>query len=267
MKLGFSTIGCPGWEWSEILAVAKDLGADGIEIRGVGNEIYGPNVREFSSSRVEATRDQLRHLGLEIPLLSSSALLSAAETEDCLDEAFDYIELAEKLGARYVRILLTSQPQPEEADLAVAAARMAKICEFAKKRGVTPLVETNGLFCNSATLAKFLEDVGSDDLGVLWDLHHTFRFGGEKPADTYCNIGARVRYMHLKDSVAEGDRVIYRMMGYGDVPIFDAVELLKEKGYDGYLTFEWVKRWNPDLQEPGIVFAHYMNYMRYLLAQ
>ena len=56
-------------------------------------------------------------------------------------------------------------------------------------------------------------------------------------------------------------------MGYGDVPIFDAVELLKAKGYDGYLTLEWVKRWNPDLQEPGIVFAHYMNYMRYLLAQ
>ena len=33
------------------------------------------------------------------------------------------------------------------------------------------------------------------------------------------------------------------------------------EGIDGFFSLEWVKRWNPDLQEPGIVFAHYKNYM------
>ena len=39
MKLGFSTIGCPEWDWAEILGTAKDMGIDGIEIRGVEDEL------------------------------------------------------------------------------------------------------------------------------------------------------------------------------------------------------------------------------------
>ena len=50
-----------------------------------------------------------------------------------------------------------------------------------------------------------------------------------------------------------GSRVEYRMMGYGDVPVADAVTLLDRAGFDGFFSLEWVKRWNPDLQEPGIV--------------
>ena len=41
-------------------------------------------------------------------------------------------------------------------------------------------------------------------------------------------------------------------------------ELLLEKGYEGYFSLEWVKRWDFTLEEPGIVFAHYANYMRKL---
>lgn len=53
----------------------------------------------------------------------------------------------------------------------------------------------------------------------------------------------------------------------GDVPVFDTLKILHEGGYDGYISLEWVKRWCPDLQEPGIVFAHFATYMRYLLNQ
>ena len=42
MKLAFSTLGCPNWQWREIFATAKDLGVDGIEIRGIENEMYAP---------------------------------------------------------------------------------------------------------------------------------------------------------------------------------------------------------------------------------
>ncbi len=57
------------------------------------------------------------------------------------------------------------------------------------------------------------------------------------------------------------------MMGYGNVPIFDSLKILKENGYDGFVSFEWLKRWNNELQEPGIVFSHYASYMRYLINQ
>ena len=52
------------------------------------------------------------------------------------------------------------------------------------------------------------------------------------------------------------------MMGYGDVPVRQTVSQLKSAGYDGYYTFEWVKLWDKELEDGGIVFAHYANYMR-----
>ena len=57
------------------------------------------------------------------------------------------------------------------------------------------------------------------------------------------------------------------MMGYGDVPVFDALKILKTASYSGFITLEWVKRWNKELQEPGIVFYHYVSYMNYLMEQ
>ena len=54
----------------------------------------------------------------------------------------------------------------------------------------------------------------------------------------------------------------YRIMGYGDVPIKEALTILKDDGYDGYLTMEWVKRWNRELEEPGVVFAHFPYFIR-----
>ena len=76
-----------------------------------------------------------------------------------------------------------------------------------------------------------------------------------------------MRYTHIKDSVGSDGEVTYRMMGYGDVPIFDTLKLLKEHGFSGYVSLEWVKRWCPDLQEPGIVFSHFASYMQYLMRQ
>mgnify|MGYP002798133703 CR=1 FL=1 len=48
MKLSLSTLGCPGWSWNEIFATAKDLGMNGIEVRGVANEMFAPAIPVFN---------------------------------------------------------------------------------------------------------------------------------------------------------------------------------------------------------------------------
>ena len=40
MKLSFSTLACHDFEWSDIYSMAKDLGFDGIEVRGLGDDIF-----------------------------------------------------------------------------------------------------------------------------------------------------------------------------------------------------------------------------------
>ena len=54
MKLSFSTLGCPDFTWSDITSMAKDFGFHGIELRGLGNDIFSVHA-PFSKENLPAT--------------------------------------------------------------------------------------------------------------------------------------------------------------------------------------------------------------------
>ena len=266
MKTAFSTVGCPDWSWNEIFAVAKDLGFDGIEVRGIGSELFAPAAQPFAGDEAEKTAARLAAAGMQIPVYATNAVVGTGDLSAAMTEARAYLALAARTGTPYIRVLVTPEPQPGPADLPRAAECVRALCDEATA-GVGVLIETNGVLAESARMREFIESVGRDNAGVLWDVHHPFRFFGEAPEQTMRNLGRLVRHVHIKDSVAKDGKTCYRMMGYGDVPVFDALSLLEAQGFDGFVSLEWVKRWNPDLQEPGIVFAHFANYIGCLLRQ
>ena len=47
MKISFSTIACPDYSWVDIYSMAKDLGFDGIEIRGMGDDFAAYKAMPF----------------------------------------------------------------------------------------------------------------------------------------------------------------------------------------------------------------------------
>jgi hypothetical protein len=53
-------------------------------------------------------------------------------------------------------------------------------------------------------------------------------------------------------------------MGYGDIPVEEAKKELDRVGFDGFYSYEWVKRWVPELEGSGIAFHSYADYMRSL---
>ena len=71
MKIAFSTLACPDWAWSDIYSMAKDFKFDGIELRGLGNEIFSVKAKPFTDEQLPATVEKLRSLNLEIPCISS----------------------------------------------------------------------------------------------------------------------------------------------------------------------------------------------------
>lgn len=266
MKLAFSTLACPRWSFNDIFSTAKDLGYDGIEIRGIADQLYAPSIEVFSNDKIEATKQKLKAGNLEISMLTSGSTIAVySEKEQAIAEAKAYIDLAEKLGVKFVRILCTNSPKPDGGDIELAAQSYKLLCDYGKTKGVMPLVETNGMFCDSSLLKKFIEDIDSDNKGVLWDVHHPYRFGGESIAVTARNIGKFVKYVHVKDSAAENGTTVYKMMGKGDIPIAETLLTLKKLNYDGYVSLEWVKRWNKNLEEPGIVVAHFINYIKAMI--
>ena len=48
----------------------------------------------------------------------------------------------------------------------------------------------------------------------------------------------------------------------GDIPVETILHYLKEQGYDGYLSFEWEKKWHPELPDPEVAFPAYIEYIR-----
>ncbi len=267
MKLCFSTLGCPGWNFGEILATASDFGYQGVEIRGIGEELYAPNIDVFSPNNLDKTIQKLNKSKISIPILTSnSALAEPHRAALDFEHAKEYIDLAQKLGTPYIRVMSTSRPEPEECNLDECMTLFAKLCEYAKDKQVTPLMETNGLLSDSKRLMQYMEQLPSN-AGVLWDVHHPYRYYNEQPVQTVENIGKWIKHVHVKDSVMDNGNIVYKMMGCGDVPILDALKALNTISYDGFISFEWAKRWNPTLHEPGIVFSHYVEYMHKLKTQ
>lgn len=267
MKLAFSTLGCPDFDWPDIYSMAKDLGFDGIEIRGLGKEIFAVRAKPFTEAELPNTIKKLQQLRLEIPCLSSGCCLKFADKADeNHQEIVQYIELAARLKTPYIRILADLEPQPQgEVDDGVVLAAIKKLVPIAEEKGVTLLVETNGVYTDTQRLFNLLNAVGSDAVGALWDIHHPYRFAGETPGQTIKNLGAYIKYVHVKDSVMENGKVSYRMMGHGDLPINDFMMALRSINYAGYISLEWVKRWAPNLDDAGVVFPNFANYMsRYL---
>ena len=261
MKLCFSTIGCPDWRFADIVSAATDLGYSAIEIRGVEGEIYAPAIKELTDD-FPRTKELLDRTGIKIATLTSGAALADHSVKGkSVDEAKAYIDLAAKVGAEFVRVMSTDKPYFDGGDIDLCRKQFAEVVAYAKGSGVTPLMETNGLFVDTALLARFLDEVGGES-GVLWDVHHPYRYNDESVQTTVANLGGRIKYVHLKDSVVEKGKVAYRMMGYGDVPVKEAIETLRYNDYTGYYTLEWVKRWNKELEDAGIVFAHYAYYMK-----
>ena len=100
MKISFSTLACPDFSWADIYSMAKDFGFDGIEIRGLGEDIFSVRAKPFTEAQLPNTVAKLKSLNLEIPCLSSGACLKFSDKADENEkEIIEYMELASKLGA------------------------------------------------------------------------------------------------------------------------------------------------------------------------
>ena len=269
MKIAFSTLGCPDFSWSDIYSVAKDFGFDGIEIRGIGKDISAVKARPFTDGQIDRTIATLERLGLEIPCLTSGCCLKFADKlEETKAELSEYIKLAVKLGTPYIRVLADLEPDPRgEIDDEYMARAIKEVAAEAKDTSVTLLIETNGVYSDTKRLRALLDKVNCREVAALWDIHHPYRFAHETPETTIENLGSYIKYVHVKDSIMEkgqdGKKTIkYRMMGFGDMPIPGMLHALREIGYEGYISLEWVKRWAPEIDDCGIVFPQFANYMR-----
>ena len=262
LPIGFSTLGCPKWDWLQILDFATAHGYAAVELRGILETMDLPQRPEFAPAQLAATNAQLAQHGLAISCLGSSANMhemDAAKRGAALDEGRRFIDLAQSLGAPYVRVFGNQYVPGVARDemLAHIARGLRELGDYAQGKGVTVLIESHGDFTDSPSLQTLLERADSPNVALLWDAHHTYVSGKEEPEVTVERLGRYIRHTHLKDSVPAGNDRRYVLTGTGDVPVRRQVEALRKIGYRGFYSFEWEKRWHPEIEEPEVAIAQY----------
>lgn len=271
MKLSFTTLGCPGWTLRQVVENAASMGYQGVDFRGLLEDIDISKRPEFSTGLSETKRMFADH-GVAISGIAISAryaVVDPAEKEAQFDETRRNMELAAKLGTHILRVYGGRVPKGHTVDTItpMLVENLREIGDEAEQFDVTLALETHDDWTDSSVFAKLMAEADHPRVRVLWDLHHPFRTNGEAPEVTYANLAPYTVSIHVKDSLPNEDGThSYTLLGEGDVPLEKMLGMLADGGYDGYAILEWEKRWIPHLAEPEIVFPQYVEKMREWLA-
>lgn len=267
-KLAFSTLGCPDWSFQQIVDFAAANGFSGLEIRGIKRQMDLTKCDEFSSSeKISSTLSLMQEKGLKFINLGASAKMhfhEGSEKEKNLAEAKSFIDLAQKINCPYVRVFPNNFPKDREREQTIntVAENLLILGDYAKSRKVTVLLETHGDFSGSDDILKVMKIASHPNIALVWDVSNMWTITNESPALVYKKLKKYIRHTHLKDAKLIGDKLQYSLLGEGDVPIFEAINILYKDGYKGYYSFEWEKLWHPEIAEPEIAITHYAKAMR-----
>lgn len=266
--LSFSTLGCPDWPLDKILDVAVANNYKGIEIRGIQREMDLRKSPHFNSdASIKETRKKFRDKDLKIVGFGSSAAMHHADQtarNKAMDEAKRFIEIADKAGCPYVRVFPNNFPKetPKEKTMELMSAGLNELAKFSKGTHVKVLMETHGDLIWSDDLVKVMNTVDADRVGLVWDISNMWTVTKEDPQMVYSKIKKWVKHTHIKDISLAGGKETYALFGEGDVPAFEAIDLLSKNGYKGYYSFEWEKMWHPEIADPEIAIPHYAQVMK-----
>ncbi|MGQ5638163.1 MULTISPECIES: sugar phosphate isomerase/epimerase family protein [unclassified Streptomyces] len=240
MKLAFSTLGVPGLPVPEVLALATAHGYHGVELRAHPEEPVHPGLSPAERAETAAL---FKEAGVEVLGVAGYARVAASgDDAPVLAEVRDLLQLAHDLGAPYVRVFPGADPGlPREESDALAARRLGTAAEDAAALGVRILLETHDSHRTGADLIRVLGPVGHRQVGALWDVMHTW-LGGEQPADTYAALAPHLGYVQVKD-IASAQDTTPLPLGSGVLPLTECVDVLLRRGWDGWLCWEYEKRW------------------------
>ena len=262
--LAFSTLGCPNWTLNKAAEQAAANGYRALEVRLLEGEII-PSIMPIGRRR--QIKETMKQHKIEIIGLGTSVRFSSpdrAERHGQVQELRHYLELANELGVPYVRVFGGNVLPNCTLDETInwVAESLAQSMELAEANGVTVLLETHDAFCRGEEVARVFQQVDHPRLQAIWDVHHPFRMG-ETIEDTWRLIGKRTAHVHLKDGIRKPDGTWQLvLMGKGEVPNRQVVELLHKAGYKGYLSMEWEKKWHPEIEEPEVALPQHAQVLR-----
>lgn len=257
MKLGVSSysfakhINDTGCDLIEVCRLAKEIGFEAIEFINITTPDPIATAKEL--------RKYCDNIGLEIAAYTIGADLLNGDEEEIFKTLYEFVDTAEALGAPLMRHDVTySLPEGTtwQDAIPVLAPRIRKVTEYAKQKGIRTCSENHGyIFQDSERVEALIKAVDNPNYGWLLDI------GNFLCADEYSLDGVRralpyAIHAHVKDFLyRKSDELLARpsgffgtrngnllrgtILGHGDVPVAEAVKMIRKSGYDGTLSLEF----------------------------
>ena len=240
----------------ELIGLAKEMGFDGIEFAGL-------NVPEGLDKRIYAATLKQEADKYEIPIVAyciGADLLTDTDKE--IVRLISEVDVAEALGVPVMRHDATcgySKEIRSQRGFGNALPQIIRGCkmvtEYAKTKGIRTCVENHGFFCqDSARIEAIVNSVADKNFGTLVDIGN-FLCADEDPAVAVGNVAPYAFHVHAKDfHVKKGTEFVPAegffmtrggnflrgaIIGHGDVPVLQCLRILKNAGYNGYVTVEF----------------------------
>lgn len=269
MKLSFTTLGCPDWDFEHIVEEAGKLGFKALEIRGVNGIMRAEEIPQFFPENIEKTRELLQSHGLKLCGFGASANFHTEEKAQAgLEEGRKAVDVCAAAGIPMVRVFGDQLPDKENVSetIGLVGRSIAELCGYAEGKGVDILLEIHGEFNTIEAVSGVIDACrGYQCFGILWDIEHSDRAYGDEWFPFYQVIRPYIRHTHIKDYIRNDDGTFTLCLpGEGDIPIGKIVSTLKQDGYDGYYSLEWEKKWHPELPDPDVALPVYRDLMRRL---
>ncbi len=175
-----------------------------------------------------------------------------------IDRVKSEVDIAGKLGVKFMRHDAGGRPIPEatlenfEKDLPRVADACREVAEHAEQYGITTSVENHGYhFQGSERVARLVKAVDRENFRTLIDIGN-FLCVDEDPYSAVQNNLPIASFIHMKDfyvrdsvpcdgffKSAHGRSLRGAVVGTGDVDVPGIIKLIKESGYDNYISIEF----------------------------
>lgn len=241
-----------------LIELAKEMGFDAIEFtdlcppEGITEEEYAKQIKAESE-----------RVGLPVSSYTVGAdFINAQNIEDEIARICRKVDTASILGVNVMRHDATSGFKGNEAKykgfdqaLPLLIKGCKAVTDYAKRYGIETCVENHGFFSQeSLRVEKLVNGVADENFGLLIDIGN-FACADDPSPVAVGRLAPYAKYVHAKDfHIKSGNAInpgrgFFRsrggnylrgaIIGHGDIPVMQCLSILKNSGYDGYVSIEF----------------------------
>jgi sugar phosphate isomerase/epimerase len=235
-----------------------DQGGEHVEIVPIGYSLID------QPELIDQIRETAREVGIDISNYAIGANFVTGEGPDALENeiaaVLKHVDVAAALGVTRMRHDVAFRPAQEgtvaqfEADLPVLVKACQRIADYAASHGITTSVENHGYYVQSSErVRRLVHETARENFKTTLDIGN-FLCVDEDPVSAVKNNIPYASMVHAKDfyrrpsyrnpgegwfQTSHGNYLRGAIVGHGDIDMPEVFRVLKQSGYDGYISVEF----------------------------